>query len=153
MGNVFKNKWPWLLALVSVNVMSQPISIDSGWIRLLPPSIENTAAYLQITNLTDESQEILGIEASISSKAEVHRSYIENGLMRMEPVKAFSIAPGATFSMPADGTHIMLIGLRSPLEVGQFHKLCLSLDNGSRVCREVEVLNNLTSGSYDRHNH
>ena len=153
MREIFRNKWALLFTLVTFDAMSQTITIDSGWIRLLPPSIEDTAAYLHITNLGDRSQKILGIESSISHKAELHRSYVKNGFTRMEPLETLSIDPRSTFFMPSDGTHIMLIGLKARLEVGQFHELCLLIDKESRVCREIEVLNNSVPRSDKTHAH
>ncbi len=153
MRKIFRNQWPLLFILLTFDAISQNVSIDYGWIRLLPPSIPNTAAYLHITNSSDRSQKILGIESSISFKTEFHRSYVKNGLMRMEPLETFSIGPRSTFFMPSDGTHIMLIGLAARLEVGQFHELCLLLDNEGRVCREIAVLNKSISDNDKIHKH
>ena len=133
-------RWFWLFAALSFDAVGQTISIEFGWIRLLPPNLGSTAAYLEINNSGEEPVNVLSVRSSVASRGEIHRSYFKDGLMHMEQLQTLQIAPRSILSMSSKGIHIMLIDLKSALEHGQLHEVCLVLAGDKLVCEVIEVL-------------
>ncbi len=142
-----------LVVLGSSKVHSQSLIIDSGWIRLLPSSIENTAAYMKITNSGVEAIEISNVQSLIAQRAELHRSYYKNGLMQMRHLESLTIPAQSSISMTSNGIHIMLIGLKQSLEHGQLYEVCLISTLEERRCSKLEVLHPSDQSSFISHEH
>ena len=143
----------FLAVLVSLEAQSQSLVIDSGWIRLLPSNLENTSAYMEITNSGDKVIEISRAQSLIAERTEIHRSDYKNGLISMQHMKSLSIPPQSSISMTPGGMHIMLIGLKSSLEHGQLHEVCLISTLGDRICDNLEVLHSSHKSSLTTHDH
>tara|TARA_A100000164_G_C21442687_1_gene556250 strand:- start:98 stop:559 length:462 start_codon:yes stop_codon:yes gene_type:complete len=142
-----------LVVLGSSEAHSQSLIIDSGWIRLLPSSIENTAAYMKITNSGDEAIEISNVQSLIAQRAELHRSYYKNGLMQMRHLESLTIPAQSSIAMTSNGIHIMLIGLKQSLEHGQLYEVCLISTLEERMCSKLEVLNPSDQSNFISHEH
>ena len=143
----------FLAVLVSLEAQSQSLVIDSGWIRLLPSNLENTSAYMEITNSGDKVIEISRAQSLIAERTEIHRSDYKNGLISMQHMKSLSIPPQSSISMTPGGMHIMLIGLKSSLEHGQQHEVCLISTVGDHICDNLEVLHPSHKSSLKTHDH
>ena len=143
----------FLAVLVSLEAQSQSLVIDSGWIRLLPSNLENTSAYMEITNSGDKAIEISRAQSLIAERTEIHRSDYKNGLISMQHMKSLSIPPQSSISMTPGGMHIMLIGLKSSLEHGQQHEVCLISTVGDHICDNLEVLHPSHKSSLTTHDH
>ena len=145
--------WCFLVVLVSLEAHSQSLVIESGWIRLLPSTLKNTSAYMEITNSGDKAIEISRAQSLIAERTEIHRSDYKNGLISMQHMKSLSIPPQSSISMTSGGMHIMLIGLKSSLEHGQLHEVCLISTVGDRICDNLEVLHPSSKSSLKIHDH
>jgi len=145
--------WYFLVVLVPLEAHSQSVGIDSGWIRLLPSTSENTSAYMEITNSGDKAIEISRAQSLIAERTEIHRSDYKNGLISMQHMKSFSIPPQSSISMTPGGMHIMLIGLKDSLEHGQLHEICLISTLDDRICDNLQVLHSSHKSSLTTHDH
>lgn len=98
---------------------SQPDSliISRAWLRPAAAG-QNSAAYLQIFNGTPQPDTLKAILTEVATRANVHESYEENGMMGMRPAGALALAPDSMLSLKPGGFHIMLMNLSRKLAVG-----------------------------------
>lgn len=99
-----------LTALLPSAALACPgLEIAGGWIRLAPEGAGMTAGYAVLTNTGAKPLEVQGARAAGFSGAELHRSWVENGMHRMSS-GALALAPGASAALEPGGWHLMLFG-------------------------------------------
>ncbi|MBN7799104.1 copper chaperone PCu(A)C [Parahaliea mediterranea] len=140
-----------LMALLTSLGARAELSLDDAWVRALPPTQRNTAAYVTLRNEGDTPVEIVGGRADLAGRVEVHRSEEVDGLMRMVPVPSLPVAPGETVRLAPGGLHLMLLDLeRMPAE-GETLQLCLTPAAGSPVCATAAVRRRAGGGEHAHH--
>jgi hypothetical protein len=115
------------------------VAVFGAWSRALPPVVKIGAAYLQVTNTKPVDIVLVGAEASIAERAELHEHVHVNGMMRMRQLQNVQIAAGSTVRFAPHGLHIMLFGLRRPLNDGADYELTLRFASGERTTLVVTV--------------
>lgn len=115
------------------------IEIERAWAR---PSIgrsPNGAAYLTIANHGEEADRLVAASTPAAERTELHTHLVEGGIMRMRPIEAVEVPPGAPAAMRPGGDHVMLMGLRQPLRVGDSFELILVFEKAGEVAVTVRV--------------
>jgi len=118
---------------------SPPIVISHAWARATPASAANGAVYLTITNHGTTDDRLTGASTAVASKAQMHVTLNENGVMKMRPMADVPIKAGGSAQFKPDGMHIMLLGLKHPLKAGDSFLLTLTFDKAGAVETMVKV--------------
>lgn len=108
------------VGLLSSVALSKPnIVIKDPWVRLMPPTSRVSAAYMKIENKGNSEDILLWAKSSVSKITQLHKTINSNGIMKMVRVKKFEIKPKQTLILKPGSYHIMLIGLKHPLQKGE----------------------------------
>jgi copper(I)-binding protein len=95
------------------------LTISHPWSRQTAPGARTGAGYLAIVNHGRLDDRLTGGSTPIADRLEVHSMTMDQGVMRMRPVRAGLVVPaGRTLELKPGGYHIMLIGLKTPLRKG-----------------------------------
>jgi hypothetical protein len=95
---------------------------------------------MAIVNTGTEADRLIGIEADLAQKSELHESRVDaNGIGTMAHVDAIDIPPGETVGLEHGGYHVMFMGLKAPLAEGQMHKAVLIFERAGRVEVEFQI--------------
>ena len=124
-------KFLLVLALLAPFSAVAELDVVDAWIKNLPPSVPVRAGYMTIYNTGDSEVRILSVSSEAFASVEIHRSYMEDGMMRMEPVESLGIAPGASLQLAPGGYHLMMMQPTEPTKPGQAIGIVLKLDDGS----------------------
>lgn len=111
-------------------VSYEELIIDEAWIKAMPPSAEYSAAFLTITNTSEEDVTLVEVKSDLADTVEIHLMKTVNGSMTMRPIKELVIPKGETVALEPGGTHIMLIDLIEPLNAGETADLILVFADG-----------------------
>lgn len=128
-----------LVPLVAIGGESGGLTVADAWVRALPPTQTNTAAYLVLGNTGGETIEVTGASAAIAQSVEFHTTREIDGYMRMEQLPGLSLAPGETVSLTPGGTHLMLLDLSRMPAPGESVRVCLRTAVGDETCTEAPV--------------
>jgi copper(I)-binding protein len=110
------------------------LKIGHPWSRATPKGAAVGGGYLTITNTGTESDRLLGGTTDIASRFEIHSMTMENGVMKMRPVKGgLEIKAGQTVELKPGGYHIMLVDLTHPLAKGQHVDATLRFEKAGTV--------------------
>lgn len=129
------------------SVVYAEVIVSNATVRLLPPSVPNTAAYFSIQNDTDTPQILIGASAEFVTKAEIHNHVLVNEMMSMQQQSEVVILPGENVQFSPGGLHIMLFGLQQPLHEGQTVAITLLTKAGETI----EITANVTQPSIHQH--
>ena len=118
-----------LLATASLgNARADELAVDAAWARA---SVGRTgAAFVTMSNHGSASDRLVGVASPVAANVMVHRSFEENGSMKMEHVAAVAVEPGQRLEMAPGGLHIMLMNLKQPLKKGDQFPLSLQFERG-----------------------
>eukprot|EP01030_Chromulinospumella_sphaerica_P026901 gene26901-27128_t len=77
------------------------------------------AAYVSLMNHGAGADRLLSVSTPAAKTAEIHKSEIVDGVMKMNPVGALDLPSHGMLEMKPGGYHIMLMGLTQPLKKGE----------------------------------
>ncbi len=116
------------------------LQIANPWTRATPKGSTVAGGYMVITNKGTAPDRLVGGSSSAASRFEVHRMGMEGGVMTMRPVEGgLEIKPGESVELKPGSFHVMLMGLKQPLEKGQRIKGTLEFANAGKVEIEYTV--------------
>jgi len=118
-----------VLASLSISLSTMAfaeINVTNAWLRLLPPSVKTTAAYMDISS--NEKDKLMGAFSPIASRVEIHQSKAEQGIVSMDHVSSIDIEQGQPIALSPQGYHFMVIGLKQLLKKGERYPLTLSFE-------------------------
>ena len=97
-------------------------------------SMPSSAGYLSITNHGAMADRLLAVESSLAHKTELHTMDVTNGVMKMRQVDGgIAIAAGKTVQLAPGGFHVMLIGLKAPLNADEHYQVTLVFETAGKV--------------------
>ncbi len=119
------------------------IQINAPYSRITAPTVKMGAAFMEITNNTGKDDVLLSTTAPVSKWTEIHETSIdEHGVMKMREAKnGIALPAGKTVVLQPGGLHIMLMGLKKPLEFGQTYPMTLKFKNAPEQTVTIHVNN------------
>ncbi len=119
-----------LLSCASFSILANVMLVD-GYVRAMPTSVPNTAVYATLMNHCAPIK-LVGVETAVADEAQLHTLVEENGVVKMRQQESFEIAEHGTLNLVPSGDHIMLLGLKKPLNIGDKVTLTLKFDDQSQ---------------------
>ena len=100
----------------------------------------NSAAYMLLTNFTDQDVALIGASSDVAAAVEIHLSSMgADGTMKMEQQESVAIPAGGELVLKPGGYHVMFIGLTKDLMVGEEVTITLHFDGYEDVTLTVPV--------------
>ena len=125
--------------LAAQTALAGPISVQQAWARATPPGASNGAVYLTIRN-SGAADTLIGASShAAAEKVEIHTHQNDNGVMRMRQVPQVAIPAKAMVTFQPHANHVMLLGLKQPLGLGDKLPLSLHFKKAGEVKTEVTV--------------
>ncbi|MFC3853259.1 copper chaperone PCu(A)C [Salinispirillum marinum] len=115
------------------------VMIHHPYVRLMPPMQPNTAAFMRLENTTSEDRQLIAVYSDIAEVVELHTHNRVDGVMQMRRVSSIDVPAGESATLQPGGYHIMLIGLKAPLQDGQVVQMTLQFDDGSEQNLQAPV--------------
>ncbi|NRD72735.1 copper chaperone PCu(A)C [Shewanella sp. VB17] len=120
-----------ILMTISASSLANVMLVD-GYVRAMPPSVPNSAAYFSLMN-HGPSIKLIGVDVAFANEAQLHTVLEEDGMVKMRQTSSFEIAKDTTLTLSDSGQHVMLLGLKKPLVAGDSVELMLRFDDGSQL--------------------
>ena len=106
-------------AFLGGHALAQDIMIMNAIAAPSPTTQSKTGAvYMSIMNMGKQNDDLLSISTPVATSAMLHESKDENGVMKMEMLDQLEIPAGEAIDIQPGHMHIMLMGLKAPLKIG-----------------------------------
>ncbi|MBM3450157.1 MAG: copper chaperone PCu(A)C [Armatimonadetes bacterium] len=131
------------------------ISIENAWARpgiataapaggamqssAAPMKGGNSAVYFILKNAGTTEDRLIAASSPVATKSELHISRIENGVASMRAVPDIAVPAGGSTELKPGGLHVMLVGLKQDLKVGDRIPLELRFARAGVMQLTVEV--------------
>ena len=113
--------------------LNKDIFVSNAWVQAMPPSQTTSAAYMVITNNSSKEAVLVSASSDIAGALEIHRMSEMSGMMNMAQVAKIRIPALGKAALKPGGYHIMLIGLKKPVNKGDIVPITLHFQDGSAV--------------------
>jgi len=122
------------------------IEVHEVWAR--PAAQGNTAAtYFSLHNHTTTDDELIGATSTIANAVEIHESKMVNDVMTMNMVSSIPLKAGDELTFEPGGLHVMLVGIKQELQVGDKFNLVLRFKNHADITVKVKVEEDGSTGN------
>ena len=128
------------------------LTVKDGWARASTPGAKNGAAYVTIMNHGMKSDALISVLSDAAAKVELHSHKKDGGVMRMRRILSVPVPAHSVAELKPGGDHIMLIGLKRQLKVGDYIMLTLRFQSGATQVLEVMVMRN-RNATKKKHTH
>ncbi len=110
---------------------SGSLTIENPWARASMGPI--AGAFLVIRNDGGEMDRLVGLSSEAAGDVQIHQTREVNGVMTMRRVDGIDVPPHGEVALKPGGYHIMLMGLKAPLKVGDTLPLTLKFQKAGAV--------------------
>lgn len=138
------------ILLLSACDTATGITVKDVWAR---PAAQdgNGAVYFLLQNHSAGSDELIAVSSEIAEAAEIHETKMDGDVMKMEQVMSVPVKGKESIEFAPGGLHVMLIGLRQELKVGDQFQIVLKFAAQDDVTLSVSVQESGESDSMSDH--
>ena len=129
--------WVIVAACAPVFTYAQSVEVKDAWIRGTVPAQKATGAFMELS--AKNTARLVSVESKIAASTEIHNMTIQNGVMKMFPVKSVDVPAGKTVKLAPGGYHVMFIGLKEQMKPGDRVPLKLNFELANKKRESVEL--------------
>lgn len=116
------------------------LSVKSAAVKPTTPGQKISSAYFTLRNLTDARIQITQITTDVAQQTEFHHMSMQDNKMIMRAMPSPTIAPHGELKLNAGGDHVMLIGLKRPLQAQDQVTFTLTLNTNEHIRFQAPVV-------------
>jgi periplasmic copper chaperone A len=117
------------------------LQISQPWSRATPKGASVAGGYFKITNNGAAPDRLVGGSSPIAGRFEIHVMTMDNGVMKMRPLKdGLEIKPGQSVEFKPGSYHVMLLDLKKPVQKGDHVKGTLTFEKAGSIDFEYNVV-------------
>ncbi len=120
-----------LSGTVHAHEENKDIVVTNAWVRVMPPTQKNTAAYLTIENKTDKEFVLKSATTDVAGEVQTHQMEHVDGMMKMRKVDGISVPAQGHVELKPGGLHLMLLNLTKPVKDGDAISIVLKFQGGA----------------------
>jgi copper(I)-binding protein len=134
-----------IVAVLFLLALAAPAYAQEGPIHVADAKARPTApggigvVYLIVMNHGTADDDLTGLTTPVADKAEMHRTADRNGISHMEAVADVPVKAMGSVAFAPGGLHVMLMGLKQPLKLGDSFPLTLTFAKAGPVTVTVAV--------------
>lgn len=107
-----------------------PLRVQNAVIVAVPPGIKDTAAHMVLTNTSAKAVKLTGFSTPVAAHGMLMNTVMTGRMMGMKETRSLTVPARGQLVLKNDGDHLMLMGLRRPLKVGEKVTLTLRASDG-----------------------
>jgi copper(I)-binding protein len=144
LNSLKRSHWAFAAVLAGASILALPataaIRAEQGRMTAPPPGAPTAAGAVVLVNDGARARTLVGVESAAAARVSVHDMSMTGGVMRMRPSGPLVIpGHGQAALGPASGRHLMFVGLKSRLKVGDSVPVTFVFDQGPRLQTALRV--------------
>lgn len=128
-----------ILLSFSAFASDSDLRIDEPYVRLVPPGIKTTGAFMVIHNAGSKDISLVEAGSPVAQTVQLHTHINEDGVMKMRQVPRIEVKAAAQVELKPGSYHIMLIDLNKELKEGDLIPITLKFSDGQKKVLEAPV--------------
>jgi copper(I)-binding protein len=128
------------LALVAPAALAAAPAVDvtQAWSR--PAVAGGTGGgFMVLSNHGKTADALVKVESPAAREVQIHESSTAGGMSSMRPLARLAVPAGGSVAFAPGGYHLMFVGLKKPLNVGDSLPATFTFASGAKVTARVRV--------------
>lgn len=136
---------------------SDVVRVEQAWVRGTVPGQSATGAFMVLEARRDAR--LLGASSPVAKAVEIHEMKLSGQVMTMRAIAGIDLPAGRAVALEPGGYHLMLLGLRRPLQAGDTVplRLVFKAPTGKSFNQQVKAvtrpLGEAGRTQHERHHH
>lgn len=123
------------------NAAPLPLTVTDGRVVAVPPGVQDTSVFATLTNTGPDDIQLSGVSSPAATGGLLMITRTDAaGLTGMSGVDTLTVPAGGTLTLSDTGDHLMLSGLKAPLQAGERLSLTLTDTQGRALTLDLPVL-------------
>jgi periplasmic copper chaperone A len=125
------------LTLVAAMMVASPanaseLAVTQAWSR---PAVAGGVGvgFMVLSNKGKAPEVVVKVESPAAREVQIHQTSMAAGMSSMKMLTRLPLPPGGAVTFAPGGYHLMFIGLKAPLKVGDTLPATLTFASGARV--------------------
>jgi copper(I)-binding protein len=127
------------LLIAPVALANNTITFEHAYARATPPKAPNSAVFAEIHNQDDKERIIVSASTEAANRVELHNVIIDGDIMKMRQIEQMVIPAKGVLILKPGSLHIMLLGLKKPLNEGDIINVTLHFADGGVTMFDAPV--------------
>jgi len=123
----------------SVAQAASPIAVTNGQVRASLKGTPNSAAYMVIANSSARADALLSARCACAGMVEIHRTEDTGAMSMMASAAPVAIPAHGRLAFSPGGYHLMLMGLKGPLKVGETQDITLVFQHAGAITAHFAI--------------
>lgn len=124
------------------------VQVTDAW---TPPSLNQPHGVGFLTLNASGDDALVGVKSDCCTIVEMHEMTMKNDVMRMRRVKSIPLPDHTDVKLESGGYHLMLIGLKKPIETGDTVPVTLTFQHAAPVTVALEAKPRGTMADHHEH--
>jgi copper(I)-binding protein len=116
------------VAALSAQRAAETLVVRDAWVRESTATRTISSAYFTVENRTGKPITLTKVAVAGVARADLHTTVDEQGQASMRPLSRVAIPAHGTVDFAPGGSHVMLMGVATPLRAGGTVKMTLTFD-------------------------
>lgn len=125
------------LALASAQAAAQ-VKVEGAWARPTVAGQQGGGGFMALVAAKDDK--LVGGSTPVAQRFELHTMAMKGDVMEMREVSKVDLPAGQKVEFKPGGLHVMFIGLKSPLKVGDKVPVTLKFEKAGEVKVDFEIM-------------
>lgn len=126
------------LALLMSTASLAQVTVSEPWVRGTVEGQRATGAFM--TLLASSDVVLVGASSPVAGVVEIHETRMEGGVMKMRAVDRLALVSGRALLLAPGRHHVMLMGLRKPLQSGEAVTLSLTFETSDGKRNAIDIV-------------
>lgn len=129
------------VSFASAAFAESKIMIHDSYARVASKAAKSGAAFLELHNMGDEDDRLIGVRSDVAAKSELHtHKDMGDGIMKMMHIEeGFAIPAGESHVLARGGDHLMFMGLTRHLDHGDMVEAVLVFEKAGEITVQIPV--------------
>lgn len=114
------------------------LTVKDAWVRK-PPAGETAAVYFVLANHGTKPVTVVGVTSPVAESAMIHETSVVDGQSRMRMKDKVVVPAGKSVAFAPEGLHVMFMGFRYEVNVGDRVPVTLQLEDGGKLALNAVV--------------
>jgi len=132
---------PWLAGASLLVALAGPthaqVAVKDAWIRATVPQQRSTGAFMQLT--AKVATRLVQARSPLADAVEIHEMAMSGEVMQMREAQVIELPAGKTVELKPGGYHIMLLGLKQQVKVGEAVPLTLVFEGVDKKRQSLDL--------------
>jgi periplasmic copper chaperone A len=128
--------WWLLLGAIAAPSYGQSLVVNHAWVQSTVAAQSATGAFMDITSR--DPAVLISVSSPVAATVEIHEMRMDGDVMKMRELDRLELPAGKTVKLAPGAYHLMLLGLKRPLQPGASVPFTLNIESAGGKRSQLE---------------